>query len=518
MAFPFDYRNNVIVTLNAAVAAWITSISITPAQAALIPNWVQNTIATLEEIDLSTWAITLREGILITNRAANVLTVVRAYQEMPADDTAVTHTQISYAFDPVNNARIGLYWTREHTEELNDQIVAGAPSNLVHKTTAETINDLKTFTTLPQQDTYVAPTIDEELVPKKYVDDQLIIFSSPEIIFWDGSDGALVVAAWTTSLNYNQVYNFSSIDVSAWATVDGTGVGNKLLIKCNGTCNNDWLITAAWADFIWTYEGQLATITLNAWVVWLSGAGGPWGNGWSAPWAGGASSITGHGWWWGWGSAGYWAWWPWGAWGTPPWGWWGSWQGWFWPGIWAWWPWGISAWWWGWAWDNLWWSAFGWVGWAAYWNNGWDWFSISAPQPVVAAWWGWGWWGNRWNNGWVIEIHAVTRSGAWIIEATWTTGQVWGDGWAYYITTIAPVNSWGWGWGWGWWGWGWWIISLIWYTNTFGWIIDISAWVWGVWGVGAVWYLGWASNWQSGSTGATWVDGQSINLLLKDTI
>ena len=119
MALPFDYRNNVIVNLNAAVAAWVTSISVDPATEALLPNWPQNTIATLEEVDLSTWAITLREGILITNRAANILTVTRAYQEMPADDTATTHTQISYAFDPVNNARIGLYWTKAHGEELN---------------------------------------------------------------------------------------------------------------------------------------------------------------------------------------------------------------------------------------------------------------------------------------------------------------------------------------------------------------------------------------------------------------
>jgi len=117
---PFDYRNNVIVTLNTAVAAWITSISITPTQQALLPNGLQNTIWTLEEVDAATWAITKREGILITNRAWNILTVTRAYQEMPDSDTATTHTQVSLPFDPVNWARLGLYWTKAHGEQLSE--------------------------------------------------------------------------------------------------------------------------------------------------------------------------------------------------------------------------------------------------------------------------------------------------------------------------------------------------------------------------------------------------------------
>jgi len=41
---------------------------------------------------------------------------------MPADDTATTHTQISYPFDPVNGARIGLYWTKAHGERIEEQL------------------------------------------------------------------------------------------------------------------------------------------------------------------------------------------------------------------------------------------------------------------------------------------------------------------------------------------------------------------------------------------------------------
>jgi hypothetical protein len=51
MTLPIDYMNNVIVDLNAAVAAGTTLISITPAQQALLKNGPQNTIATLEEVD-----------------------------------------------------------------------------------------------------------------------------------------------------------------------------------------------------------------------------------------------------------------------------------------------------------------------------------------------------------------------------------------------------------------------------------------------------------------------------------
>jgi hypothetical protein len=44
---------------------------------------------------------------------------------------------------------------------------------LVHKTTDETIDDIKTFTSLPQQFAYSAPTLDNELAPKKYIDDKI---------------------------------------------------------------------------------------------------------------------------------------------------------------------------------------------------------------------------------------------------------------------------------------------------------------------------------------------------------
>lgn len=41
---------------------------------------------------------------------------------MPESDTANTHTQVSYDFDPSNGARIGLYWTKLHAQEIRQDI------------------------------------------------------------------------------------------------------------------------------------------------------------------------------------------------------------------------------------------------------------------------------------------------------------------------------------------------------------------------------------------------------------
>ena len=50
----------------------------------------------------------------------------------------------------------------------------------------------------------------------------------------DSSDGVLNVAAGTTTLNTNQVYNYSSITVSAGATLAFTGDNGPALLNCSG--------------------------------------------------------------------------------------------------------------------------------------------------------------------------------------------------------------------------------------------------------------------------------------------
>jgi len=121
MTFNFDHENNTIVNLASFLSAGATTCNVDPGFQDLIPNGVQNTLATLEEIDAD-GNVTRREGITITNRSGGSLTIVRAVQSMPESDTANTHTQVSYDFDPSNGARIGLYWTKLHAQEIRQDI------------------------------------------------------------------------------------------------------------------------------------------------------------------------------------------------------------------------------------------------------------------------------------------------------------------------------------------------------------------------------------------------------------
>ena len=52
----------------------------------------------------------------------------------------------------------------------------------------------------------------------------------------DGSDGALNVASGTTTINLGQVYNYSSINVSAGATLAFTGTDDGAYLNCSGNC------------------------------------------------------------------------------------------------------------------------------------------------------------------------------------------------------------------------------------------------------------------------------------------
>ena len=52
----------------------------------------------------------------------------------------------------------------------------------------------------------------------------------------DGSDGALNVTSGTTTLNTDQVYNYSSITISSGATLKFTGTNGAGLMKCKGNC------------------------------------------------------------------------------------------------------------------------------------------------------------------------------------------------------------------------------------------------------------------------------------------
>lgn len=54
-------------------------------------------------------------------------------------------------------------------------------------------------------------------------------------MFGDGSDGALVITSGTTNLLFGTAYNYSSISISAGATLSTSSTNGTLKLKCKGT-------------------------------------------------------------------------------------------------------------------------------------------------------------------------------------------------------------------------------------------------------------------------------------------
>lgn len=277
--------------------------------------------------------------------------------------------------------------------------------------------------------------------------------NNSNVFYWDGSDWVLNITSWTTNLNLGSVYQYSSINISAWATLSTTWTNWNLILKCN------WTVTINWTIGLDAKNGNSLTTTLQSlfltwiewpdfWVGWAGWAGWAGNGGWTG-WAGWAAwSIF---WGWGWG----------GGWDAQNWG--AGWNGWY-------------PWWSGWAavgnsnwnagWVSSWWSGWtnwatvsSWTGWNAYWNAGWN-----ASWTWWVHWWGWGWAaGYRW--GWLLII-CKTITWSWTINCNWWAGWA---GWAEY------GNGWGWGWGGGW---GWWAVWIIYWTDTSSLTINVAAGSW----------------------------------------
>lgn len=287
-----------------------------------------------------------------------------------------------------------------------------------------------------------------------------------KVIGWDGSDWALSISSWTTTLTLSNNYiekNYSSVSISGTATLDVTGsswTGWIAYIKClwdftmsagtidasttwgaggsgwatwgwEGSSWQQWINTngasytnfgicpaetswAGWAGWSWKamFVNQYSTF-LAAWAGWgwaPGGSGSSWPGGWTWGWiliieVGWAFNFTG----WTIQSNG----WNGGSWNT------------------------IVGWGWGWAWgsilivyNEL--TANSWTiqcdGW-----DGWTWRTSGSNE------WGWGW--ASYSDGWDGGFDA-DESTAWTSNSWWT-------GWAAW-----PNWAWGWGW-WGWWGWAW---------------------------------------------------------------
>lgn len=339
------------------------------------------------------------------------------------------------------------------------------------------------------------------------------------------ADGALNVTSGTTTLNTGQVYNFSSINVSAGATLAFTpGSTPGIILKCT------WATTISWTINLKTpqlhrdqyfsiikevLKGWSPMVTMTAWAAWTAWA---WIASWWVGWTGGALGWTQAGWN-GWAALNAWN--PWANWNA-------SWTG---------------GWGWGWGW--------GWSGWAgsngSAWssNNGGAWGNWWAGTGWTAGWGWWGWWGfnlwngwawgNAWSAGWSNNAGSWGNGG----NSGWSGGNWWA-GWTagngYWTSTGTPGNGWDWmvnggngwtgiwgngywspGWnGWnglfgnGWNGWDWWVgspnpnagyaVGWLGWKGWKGWVSGWNGWAGWAWGSGwsgsaGVWGAGWDGLW-----------------------
>lgn len=312
-------------------------------------------------------------------------------------------------------------------------------------------------------------------------------------ILGNGSDGDLVVTSGTTSLVAWTIYNYNTVNIAVWATLNTAGNGT-LILKCKWLCNIAGTIDQrgkAGSNLSWYLFSKLSA---NVWAMGSGGNGGAGGVG--ASWGtvgtwGTAASGYGGGWGWGTnavgaakngGNGGWWwtPWWTGGAGGT-------AWNN----GA-AWW---LSAGWWG-AGGN---SDVWWAGANAYSAAG-----SNAAWISSGAWWGSG--GIPGTNAGCVVIYAYQFSGSWTINCS---GTAWGNGWAWgQAQSVSGGRGWGGGWGAWWWGGA---VICVGYINVFGGTITVAGGAGGTWwavagtGIGGV----------AGADGVAGTNGNYQNVLFN---
>ena len=501
----YTSNNNCRSLLVGWISAWSTSMIITSGEWAIRPS----TYPYLQTIESYTNSIvTKREIVKVTNRSSDTFTIVRSSWYCVQDDSVTPKVRDNTARAFSDGDYVSLYITAEQEKDVQDEIYNNDnTSNLVHKTWTETITWVKSFTWTVTST--IAITTNTQVVTKLYVDNATNSITS-WFITWDWSNGDLVVASGTTNLTLWTVYNYSSISISAGATLSTAWADGTMKIKCKGTCTIDGTINLQWKGNDWNiWSGYLfgKLSAVNVWTngtVWAWATGGHGGTSWTALWGTPGVAWSWYGWWWGW-------WWTQSL--TYDW-----WKGW------AWWtPWGVW-------WSSQttghigidWWTSAGWSGWSGWsvagWSGKWwdaygnDW----ADQTWAAArWWGWGGWWTIWVSlkWWNIILYASTFAWSGTINCNWSATN-WGNGgkWGkWWDGNVGLAGWWGWWWGWGWGGWWggwWWAILLVWWSNTFGWtttVVKWSPWTGGTWwAIWTWWANGWPWAWWDWSVWANW--------------
>jgi len=183
MAFEnYNVENNARTVLANGILAGDTTITLKTGEGALFP--ATQFIATLEHWDAN-GVVTKREVVKVTSRAGDVLTgVTRAFEPCVQEDSQTTKTATQNPLNFDANDFLEIRVTKKLLKDITDEIVRletdKANDNVVVKLAGtQTITGDKSFTgdvnfvDHPTQVSYVAPTLDNEYVPKKYVDDEI---------------------------------------------------------------------------------------------------------------------------------------------------------------------------------------------------------------------------------------------------------------------------------------------------------------------------------------------------------
>ncbi len=270
-------------------------------------------------------------------------------------------------------------------------------------------------------------------------------------VFGDWSDWDLIITSWTTNLNLNQAYQFSSINIASGATLSTTDTNWNMLIKCNWDVQIDWDIDLngkSYLDF-----KSLFWIEISWWIWWTAWRWWYW-------WTVDGGDGTGE--WWhsymvytnyyskDWGQ---WSWW----------GWWGA----------------VDE-------DEH--SNWG-IGTL---TTGGNWWSVSD-----ATWWKGGDPGERWLAWWGLVLNCKNIELNGNIYLNWEDWWNWENGTNWTRSSTYETNAGGWwgGWGSGWWG-GWFFILFTPKDITLS-NIYVN---WGNWWIGGLWWqwtAGSDSNWDN---------------------
>lgn len=176
MAFKnYKWTNLAKWQLKAGISAWAWTIILKAWQWDLFPSTFPFPLK-IEKYDSSSLLenkpVLKREMVECTNRVNDTLTITRAIEDCPENDTAVTQTSIAFSFDA--DDWVYLVYSAWNDKDIKDELNLKAnDSEVVHNTWDEQIDWIKSFQKFPTTAEEM-PLGNYQVANKKYVDDLLV--------------------------------------------------------------------------------------------------------------------------------------------------------------------------------------------------------------------------------------------------------------------------------------------------------------------------------------------------------